>query len=148
LASVAAHVAMMAPPHARSQNFEVTSTGGAGCRTVRPDDPQGGAVLFFVRFEISQPETLANADLVETWKREAAAALGAKDAGAVTHLWKVAGQRVVLAVVDLPSAEDLDRALASLPIIREMGAGVRTEALPIYAYETFASDLNAGIHGS
>jgi len=41
---------------------------------------------------------------------------GAVEAGVVTHLWKVAGQRVVLAVIDLPSAEDLDRALASLPI--------------------------------
>jgi muconolactone delta-isomerase len=104
-------------------------------------------VLFFVRFEVTQPDTVPNGDLVEIWKREAAAALGAMEAGAVTHLWKVAGQRVVLAVVDLPSAEDLDRALAGLPIIREMGNGVRTEALPIYDYATFAEDLNAGAHG-
>jgi muconolactone D-isomerase len=104
-------------------------------------------VLFFVRFDVSQPDTLANADLVETWKREAAAALGAMEAGVVRHLWKVAGQRVVLAVIDLPSAEDLDRALASLPIIREMGGGVQTTALPIYDYETFARDLNEGVHG-
>ncbi len=33
------------------------------------------------------------------------------DAGAVRHLWKVDGQRVVLAVIDLPTAEDLDQAL-------------------------------------
>src|SRR3954451_22438689 len=102
-------------------------------------------MLFFVRFDVHQPETLPNADLVETWKREAAAALGAKEAGAVLHLWKVAGQRVVLAVVELPSHEDLDRALAGLPIIREMGGGVKTEALPIYDYATFAQDLNAGV---
>jgi hypothetical protein len=51
-----------------------------------------------------------------------------------------------LAVVDLPSAEELDRSLAGLPIIREMGAGVRTEALPIYEYETFAEDL-VRVHG-
>jgi muconolactone D-isomerase len=104
-------------------------------------------VLFFVRFDVSQPDTHANADLVETWKREAAAALGAMEAGVVRHLWKVAGQRAVLAVIDLPSAEDLDRALGSLPIIREMGAGVRTTALPIYDYATFAQDLNEGVHG-
>jgi muconolactone delta-isomerase len=104
-------------------------------------------VLFFVRFDIKQPDTVTNADLVEIWKREAAAALGAKEAGAVKHLWKVAGQRVVLAVVELPSAEDLDRALAGLPIVREMGNGVRTQALPIYEYETFAADLNQGAHG-
>jgi muconolactone delta-isomerase len=104
-------------------------------------------MLFFVRFDISQPATLANADLVETWKREAAAALGAMEAGVVRHLWKVAGERVVLAVIDLPSAEDLDRALGSLPIVREMGGGVRTTAKPIYDYRTFAQDLNQGIHG-
>jgi muconolactone delta-isomerase len=104
-------------------------------------------MLFFVRFEIQQPEGVPNADLVETWKREATAALGAMEAGAVTHLWKVAGQRVVLAIVDLPSPEDLDRALGGLPIVRELGGGVTTTALPIYDYKTFADDLNAGVHG-
>jgi muconolactone delta-isomerase len=104
-------------------------------------------VLFFVRFDVTQPASVPNADLVETWKREAEAAIGAIEAGAVKHLWKVAGQRVVLAVVDLPSPEDLDRALGGLPIIREMGGGVRTEAVPIYDYTTFAEDLKGGVHG-
>ena len=104
-------------------------------------------MLFFVRFDVSQPANVSNKDLVEIWIREAAAALGAMDAGAVAHLWKVAGQRVVLAIVDLPSAEDLDRALAGLPIIREMGPGMKTEAWPIYDYRTFAEDLNNGVHG-
>ena len=104
-------------------------------------------MLFFVRFDIRQPDNVSNPDLVAIWQREAAAALGAKEAGAVKHLWKVSGQRVVLAVVDAPSAEDLDRALAGLPIIREMGPGMRTEALPIYEYETFAADLDSGVHG-
>jgi muconolactone D-isomerase len=102
---------------------------------------------FFVRFDITQPVNVDNPELVAIWQREAAAALAAKSAGAVTHLWKVAGQRVVLAVVEFPTAEDLDRAIASLPIIREMGHGMRTEAFPIYPYETFASDLDAGAHG-
>jgi muconolactone delta-isomerase len=104
-------------------------------------------VQFFVRFDITQPADVSNEDLVGIWKREAEAALGAMEAGAVTHLWKVAGQRVVLAVVEMPSAEDLDRALAGLPIIREMGPGMKTEALPIYEYKTFAEDLNSGAHG-
>ncbi len=104
-------------------------------------------MLFFVRFDVTQPANVSNTDLIEIWIREAAAALGAVDAGAVPHLWKVAGQRVVLAVVDLPTAEDLDRALGGLPIIREMGAGMRTEAWPIYDYRTFAADLDAGAHG-
>jgi muconolactone delta-isomerase len=104
-------------------------------------------VLFFVRFDVKQPEQLTNADLIAIWKREASAALGAKEAGVVKQLWKVAGQRVVLAVIEVPTAEDVDRALGSLPIIREMGGGMRTEALPIYDYATFAEDLNAGAHG-
>ena len=104
-------------------------------------------MLFFVRFDVRQIDSFSNQDLVETWKREATAALGAIEAGAVKHLWKVAGQRVVLGVIDLPSAEDLDRALGGLPIIREMGAGVTTTALPIYGYTTFASDLEGGVHG-
>ena len=50
--------------------------------------------------------------------------------------------------LEVPSHEDLDRALAGLPIIREMGAGVKTEALPVYDYTTFAADLDEGRHGS
>jgi len=104
-------------------------------------------MLFFVRFDVTQPANVSNQDLVETWKREAEAAIGAIEAGAVAHLWKVAGQRIVLAIVDLPTAEDLDRALGGLPIIREMGPGMRTEAWPIYDYTTFAQDLDDGVHG-
>jgi muconolactone delta-isomerase len=104
-------------------------------------------MLFFVRFDVTQPANVSNEDLVAIWKREAEAAIGAIDAGAVPHLWKVAGQRIVLAIVDLPTAEDLDRALASLPIIREMGPGIKTEAWPIYDYRTFAADLDEGAHG-
>ena len=104
-------------------------------------------MLFFVRFDIRQPENVSNEDLVGIWSREAEAALGAVEAGAVKHLWKVAGQRIVLAVVDFPSAEDLDRALAGLPIIREMGPGMTTTAWPIYDYRTFAEDLGQGVHG-
>ena len=102
---------------------------------------------FIVRFDVKQPANVSNADLVAIWQREAAAAIGAIEAGAVKHLWKVAGQRVVFGVLDMPSAEDLDRALAGLPIVRELGAGVTIEALPIYEYTTFAEDLNQGVHG-
>jgi muconolactone delta-isomerase len=105
-------------------------------------------VQFIVRFDIKQPVNVANAELVAIWRREAEAAMGAMEAGAVLHLWKVAGQRLVFAIVEFPSAEELDRALGGLPIIREMGPGVTTEALPIYDYTTYAADLNEGVHGT
>ena len=104
-------------------------------------------MLFFVRFDVTQPANVSNQDLVETWRREAEAAVGAIDAGAVAHLWKVAGQRVVFMVIELPGGEDLDAVLGGLPIIREMGPGVKTEAWPIYDYRAFALALNDGTHG-
>ena len=104
-------------------------------------------MLFFVRFDVTQPSNVSNDDLIAIWMREAEAAVGAMDAGAVPHLWKVAGQRLVLGIVDLPTAEDLDRALGGLPIIREMGAGMRTEAWPIYDYRQFAEYLGEGAFG-
>jgi muconolactone D-isomerase len=96
---------------------------------------------FFVRFDVHQPVDMEIQRLWEIWDREAVAALGAMDAGAITGLWKVAGQRVVLAICEFPDAETLDRALAGLPIIQEMGGAVRTEALPIYEYREFAAFL-------
>ena len=104
-------------------------------------------MLFFIRFDIQQPATMSNRELVEIWDREADAALGAVDAGAVPHLWKVSGQRVVIGILDLPDAESVDRALAGLPIVQEMGGGVKTEVLPIYDYHTFAADLKEAVGG-
>jgi muconolactone delta-isomerase len=102
---------------------------------------------FFVRFDIHQPEGMSTREFIEIWDREADAALGAMDAGVVTHLWKVSGQRVVFAVIELPDAESLDRALAGLPIVQELGGGAKTEALPVYDYRTFAADMKEQLKG-
>ena len=104
-------------------------------------------MLFFVRFDVSQPANVSNKDLVEIWTREAAVALGAMDAGAVPHLWKVAGQRAVEVLRARQVHDRQHDALAGLPIIREMGPGMKTEAWPIYDYRTFAEDLDNGVHG-
>jgi muconolactone delta-isomerase len=104
-------------------------------------------MLFFVRFDVRQPEGMSNRELTEIWDREADAAIGAMEAGAVVHLWKVSGQRVVLGICDFPDAEALDRGLSSLPIVQELGATVKTEALPIYDYRTFAADLKESLAG-
>ena len=100
---------------------------------------------FLIRFDIRQPDDMSNRELIEMWDREADAALAAMEAGAVTHLWKVAGQRVVVGVLEMPDAETVDRALEGLPIIKEIGATVKTEVLPIYDYTTFAADLKEAI---
>jgi muconolactone delta-isomerase len=104
-------------------------------------------MLFFVRFDIHQPESMSTRELIEIWDREADTALGAMEAGAIKHAWKVSGQRVVLAVCDFPDTETLDRALAGLPIVQELGGSAKTEALPIYDYRTFAADLKEAVAG-
>ena len=104
-------------------------------------------MLFMVRFDIHQPEGMSTREFVETWDREADAALGAREAGVAPHLWKVAGERVVFAVIDVPDSESLDRALAGLPIVQELGGGAQTEAWPIYDYGTFASDMKEQLKG-
>jgi muconolactone delta-isomerase len=100
---------------------------------------------FFVRFDIHQPEGMSTREFIEMWDREADAALGAMDAGVLTHAWKVSGQRVVFAIIDLPDAESLDRALAGLPIVQELGGDAKTQAWPIYEYRTFAADLKEAV---
>jgi muconolactone delta-isomerase len=103
-------------------------------------------VLFFVRFDITQPDDVSNEQLFETWKREAAAAVEALDASVLHSLYKVAGERTVLGVIEVGAPEELDRALGGLPIVREMGSGVNVEAKAVYDYRTYADDMNAGVH--
>ena len=49
--------------------------------------------------------------------------------------------------MDLPDPESLDRALAGLPIVQELGGGAETEAYPIYDYRTFAADMKEQLKG-
>ena len=112
-----------------------------------PSTREEPSVLFFVRFDITQPANVTNADLIDTWRREATAAVGAIEAGAIKGIWKVAGERSVLCVIEVPSPEELDRALGGLPIVREMGPAVKTTAHAVYDYTIYAEDLHAGVHG-
>ncbi|MET0992761.1 MAG: muconolactone Delta-isomerase family protein [Mycobacterium sp.] len=50
---------------------------------------------YFVQFDVHQPVDMSREELFTIWLEEARAAQGAVDAGAVTNLWKVVGQRSV-----------------------------------------------------
>ena len=65
----------------------------------------------------------------------------------MTHLWKVAGQRVVFAVVDLPDPESLDRALAGLPIVQELGGGAGPRRSRSTTTGSFAADMKEQLKG-
>ena len=98
---------------------------------------------FIVRFDVKQPANVSNADLVAIWQREAAAAQGAVDAGAVKHLWKVAGQRTVFAIIEVDSHETLDRALAGLPT---SGVGPRRHLPALALASTTSLPLSQRAH--
>ena len=73
-------------------------------------------MLFMLKTYIAKPADVSNKDFYNVWRQESEAALGAVKAGAIKGLWKVAGKPVIIAVLDLPSADDLDHAIHSLPI--------------------------------
>ena len=65
-------------------------------------------MLFLLEFNVEYPATMSQKELFQMWAREAEAALGAKEAGAVVDLWKCVGQRRVVAVVNIDSHDTLD----------------------------------------
>ena len=105
-------------------------------------------MLYFARFEVGQPAGMPLDQFLAHWYEEAKAAQQAQAAGVVKGLWKVAGQRVVLAVLDLPDHDAVDRALAGLPIFRSLGGAIKTEIVPIRPYEAFAEDLRRAVEGA
>jgi muconolactone D-isomerase len=98
-------------------------------------------MLYFARFELTQPAGMSRDQFIANWYEEAQAAAQATAAGIVKGLWKVAGQQVVLAVLDAPDNDTLDQALFGLPIFQSMGSALKGEVLPIRPYESFAQDL-------
>lgn len=104
-------------------------------------------MLYMVRFDITQPDSMSTDRLYEIWNGEAKAALEAKAAGAVVDLWKVAGQRTVFALCDFPDHTSLDRALSGLPIVVALGSNAKTQAWPVYPYEEYADQLREAVEG-
>ena len=76
--------------------------------------------------------------LDEVWDLEIEESKAAKDGFKILSMYKVAGQRRVIAIVEIESAEDLDRViLARLPM-REV---LEFEAIwPLRTFESFLED--------
>jgi muconolactone delta-isomerase len=94
-------------------------------------------MLFFVDFRVN-PKELSLDELWDIWEKEAEVALGAMEAGKILSLYKVSGQRRVVAIVDVESTDELDQILmAGVPIAHY----VEIEALPVREYTAFAEDV-------
>ena len=98
-------------------------------------------MLFHLDFQVGYSADMTQNDLFDIWTEEASAALGAKEAGVVVDLWKVVGERNVIAIVNVESHEMLDQILLDLPIMRRMGQHVQVNVRAIRTYEGLASDV-------
>ena len=100
-------------------------------------------MLFLLKAYIAKPANVSNKEFYSVWRQESEAALGAVKAGAIKGIWKVAGRPIIIAVIDVPSADDLDHAIHELPIWKLGYAHIAadTEILPLRPYENWAEDL-------
>ncbi len=98
-------------------------------------------MLYLLNFTVEYDATMQQQGLLGVWAEEAEVALGAKSAGVVKDLWKVAGERKVVAVVDVESPDTLDQILFDLPIMQKMGHHVNVEVKSLRRYEDFAADV-------
>lgn len=98
-------------------------------------------MLYLLDFNVEYPASMSQKDLFQIWAREADAALGAKEAGAVVDLWKVVGERRVVAIVNIDTPDALDQVLMDLPIMQEHGQHVHVDVKPLRRYEDFAADV-------
>ncbi len=98
-------------------------------------------MLYHADFRIEYPASMSQSEFFSIWAREAETALGAKKAGVVVDIWKCAGSRRVLAVVDVDGPDTLDQILLDLPIMKEHGQHVQVDVTPLRRFEDFAIDV-------
>ena len=78
-------------------------------------------------------------ELFAAWEHETEAVIGAREAGVVKQAFKVAGDRRVLAIVDLPNHDVLDDMfMGQLPLSHHI---VINEISPIREYDASAAAL-------
>ena len=98
-------------------------------------------MLYHADFHFEYPASMSQRDFFSIWAREAEAALGAKKAGVVIDIWKCAGSRRVIAIVNVDSLDTLDQMLLDLPIMKEHGQHVQVDVTPLRRFEDFATDV-------
>ncbi len=95
-------------------------------------------MLFHVSFRVEHSR-LDPDEFWDAWERETQAALAAIEAGVIRSLYKVAGQRRVIGIVDVESHDQLDRiVMGALPMRHHL---TLEEVLPVREYAAFAEDV-------
>ncbi|MGP4109591.1 muconolactone Delta-isomerase family protein [Streptomyces sp. 4N509B] len=98
-------------------------------------------MLFYVQMRWNHEGRISLDELWEVEEEEAKHAQETLDSEYCIGLWKVAAQKRVIAIVDSPSAEELDReALGRLPMREYLEF---EEVWPLRDYLGFAEDVKA-----
>jgi muconolactone delta-isomerase len=100
-------------------------------------------MLFMFKGRVEKLADMTNKEFYTVWSAEAQAALQAVKSGAIKGIYKAAGQPVVIVIMDVPAADDLDRALHELPIWKLGYAHIvkDIEIIALRPYENWADDL-------
>ncbi|MCF6743490.1 translational initiation factor [Blastococcus sp. KM273128] len=95
-------------------------------------------MLFHLSFRVDHTR-LDRDEFWDEWEREVRAAVGAMEAGLIKSLYKVAGQRRVIGIVDVESHDQLDQVvMGALPMSHYL---TLEEVLPVREYTAFAEDV-------
>ena len=95
--------------------------------------------------KLVKPEGASNKEFFEVWRQESVVALEAVEAGAIKHIWKVAGKYEVMAVLDVDNADQMDEAIHNLPIWKLGYAHIAPEInwIPLRTYANWAEHLKS-----
>jgi muconolactone D-isomerase len=95
-------------------------------------------MLYFFKVRV-EPKDWSFDEMWNRWEKQAEAALANKASGKIVALYKVAGQRRVIGIIDAVSHDEFDQIfMAGMPIAHNLEL---EEILPIREYESFASDV-------
>jgi muconolactone D-isomerase len=95
-------------------------------------------MLYFVDIVVDAKDMSLD-ELWDLWEKETEAAAGAKEAGMLVAIYKVVGQRRVIAILNAESHDQLDQIMmAGLPMSNYL---VWKEIIPIREYTDFAADV-------
>ncbi len=94
--------------------------------------------------KLVKPESASNKEFFELWRKESVAALEAVKAGAIKHIWKVAGKYEVILILELDNGDQMDDVIHSLPIWKLGYAHIVPEITwtPLRPYANWAEHLN------
>jgi muconolactone delta-isomerase len=99
-------------------------------------------MLFMLHVKLAKPEAMSNQEFYGVWEQEAQAAMAGMKAGVIKALYKVPGQHEVISIMNMNTAEDLDR-IYTLPIAKLGYSHIVTELswTPLRPYENWLEDL-------